>query len=126
MKVRRGLFRIWVVGSAIWILVAAFFLTTLIARPYQLSFGEVLALPMMFLGLPLIAFLLGEGTLWIVSGFRTSEAQGTSGRPALLALGLLVLIGALGVAGVTLKAHDDLEMQKARPAGWTPPPGMAS
>jgi hypothetical protein len=81
MRIERGLFRIWVVCSAVWI---AYWLWWLAGgcRNYpigtmchgwllrELDLGEYVQLAGFVIGPPVAVFAVGLGVLWAVRGFR--------------------------------------------------------
>jgi hypothetical protein len=73
MNARRGLEHLWIVASALWVLIVAIYIGSLVLRPYVLSEGELMSLPAFFLGPPVLLILVGEGAAWVVSGFRSSD-----------------------------------------------------
>jgi hypothetical protein len=80
MNVRRGLFRIWAIASAMWVAACLWlrhdydyscFLRSSPWCDYWEPYYYVQAAATM-IGPPVIALLLGWATLWIVAGFRAN------------------------------------------------------
>ncbi len=86
---RRGLFRLWIAASFVWLVIAGAFLQEDIRREVSVLMTTELQPPPAFLGAPwekyelivfasgvlllppLFAFALGWAGLWIVKGFRS-------------------------------------------------------
>jgi hypothetical protein len=102
MNLRRGLIRVWAVASGLWVLGLAFDVLTMMLRPYRFSAGEMIALPAIFLGPPMVVLSLGEGAAWAWDGFRTREAGGShySAIRLIWPISLTLLLLALGAGGV--------------------------
>jgi hypothetical protein len=88
INLRRGLFRIWILISSIWIIYcltvylygchsgyACFFFSLGSRSPIYFDIGTWL------IGIPALAFVIGLVACWIIDGFRRSSPQG-SGEPA--------------------------------------------
>jgi hypothetical protein len=67
---RRGLFRIWVVFSAAWIMGWTIYLIIFGLQGGFRQFGQVLAVPVTLFGPPIATLLLGLGVRWALQGFR--------------------------------------------------------
>lgn len=102
MNMRRGLFRVWLVLSAAWIVIATAILVddfnpaTFYLGPYPI--------PLMLLGPPAILVLAAALTVWIVDGFRSphhpfdpSLRSGTILSIAALAGAILFLVAGIAV-----------------------------
>ncbi len=80
---RRGLFRVWVLMSAAWIMGWTIYLM-LSAMAHALTKPEdFLAIPVVFLGPPVALLLCGLAAGWALRGFRSDAKteQSTSERP---------------------------------------------
>jgi len=67
---RRGLFRVWVVLSAAWIMGWTIYLIIFGLQGGLRQFGEILAVPVVLFGPPVALFLLGYGARWAIYGFK--------------------------------------------------------
>jgi len=70
---RRGFFRIWVLVSAAWIMAWAIYLAIYAIEQGFKSAGEILMIPILFLGPPAALFLFGLATAWAFRGFVVDE-----------------------------------------------------
>jgi hypothetical protein len=101
MNARRGLERLWIVATALWILVVAIYIGALVLRPYVLSEGELMILPALFFGPPMLLLLVGEGAAWVVTGFRSSGVPHLVPiRRLTVAAVVAVLVGTLAGFGI--------------------------
>jgi hypothetical protein len=81
---RRGLFRVWVLMSAAWIMGWTIYLM-LSAMAHALTKPEdFLAIPVVFFGPPIALLLCGLAAGWALRGFRSDAKaeESTSGRPS--------------------------------------------
>jgi hypothetical protein len=70
---RRGLFRLWVLVSAAWIMAwAIYFVLSAMTRALSTE-GDFLAIPVVFFGPPIALLLCGLATKWAIGGFRSDE-----------------------------------------------------
>jgi hypothetical protein len=71
MNLRRGLFRLWIVGSALFVLAVAFVNYDEIEDWAGLARATAIAL-----GIPLAVLALGSSLLWALSGFDAEREPG--------------------------------------------------
>lgn len=83
VNLRRGMFRIWVLLSAAWIMGWAIYLIMYGLRGGFAVTGEVLVVPVLLLGPPVALMLFGLGAAWAFRGFKVEEGEagGADGRP---------------------------------------------
>src|SRR5215470_18634348 len=72
---RRGFFRIWLLVSAAWIMGWAIYLALYAIQDGFKSTGEILMMPVLFLGPPVALFLFGVATAWAFRGFLVESDQ---------------------------------------------------
>src|SRR5438477_138594 len=79
---RQGLFRLWLLVSAAWIMGwAIYVILSVLAQAFKTA-GDYLAIPVVFFGPPIALLLSGLATGWAIRGFRSDESkQGTSPPP---------------------------------------------
>jgi hypothetical protein len=70
LNLRRGLFRVWVVMSAAWIMGWTIYLIIFGLRSGFQGFGEVLAVPVILFGPPVALLIFGVATRWALLGFK--------------------------------------------------------
>jgi hypothetical protein len=70
---RRGFFRVWLLVSAAWIMGWAIYLALYAIQGGFKSVGEILVMPILFLGPPLALFLFGLATAWAFRGFVVDD-----------------------------------------------------
>jgi len=71
LRWRRGLFRIWVVLSAAWIMSWIIYLTMEFVQR-DLSSGDLYTWPILLFGPPIALLIFGRGALWARHGFKAS------------------------------------------------------
>lgn len=67
---RRGLFRVWVVFSAAWIMAWSIYLIIFGLEGGFTTLGQVLALPVLLFGPPVALLLFGNAVRWALKGFE--------------------------------------------------------
>jgi hypothetical protein len=79
---RRGLFRLWLLVSAAWLMSwAIYFILSAMAQALN-TVGDFLAIPVVFFGPPIALLLCGLATGWAIRGFRADNpAQSTAPPP---------------------------------------------
>ena len=79
---RRGLFRLWLLVSAAWVMSwAIYFILSAIAQALN-TVGDFLAIPVVFFGPPIALLLCGMATRWAIRGFRAhKEPAGDAASP---------------------------------------------
>ena len=70
---RRGLFRVWLLVSAAWIMAWAIYLVLSGLANALNTAGDFLAIPVVFFGPPVALLLCGLATRWAISGFKPDE-----------------------------------------------------
>jgi hypothetical protein len=70
---RRGLFRLWVLTSAAWIMAWAIYLILSVMAQAFTWPGDFLAIPVVFFGPPIAVLLCGLAAAWAFRGFRSDE-----------------------------------------------------
>ena len=68
MNLRRGLFRLWVVGSSLFVLATVLFAWRAIETG-RMSLDDISGLAAFAVGVPLFVLALGASVLWALSGF---------------------------------------------------------
>jgi len=69
----RGLFRLWLLVSAAWIMAwAIYFVLSAMAQAFN-TVGDFLAIPVVFFGPPIALLLCSLATRWAIGGFRSDE-----------------------------------------------------
>jgi hypothetical protein len=81
VNLRRGMFRIWVLMSAAWIMGWVIYLIMYGLRGGFQVTGEVLVVPVLLLGPPVALMLFGLGAAWAFRGFKVDEGQADEDRP---------------------------------------------
>ena len=70
---RRGLFRLWLLVSAAWIMGwAIYVILSGLGQGFKTA-GDFLAIPVVFFGPPIALLLCGLATRWAFRGFRSDE-----------------------------------------------------
>ena len=69
---RRGLFRIWLLVSAGWIMSWAIYLI-MSALEGKIGTGELLEMPVLLFGPPVALLIFGTATGWAFRGFKVDE-----------------------------------------------------
>ena len=78
---RRGLFRLWLLVSAAWIMGwAIYVILSVLAQAFKTA-DEYLAIPVVFFGPPIALLLCGLATAWAIRGFRSDEKPEQSKGP---------------------------------------------
>ena len=67
---RRGLFRVWLLFSAAWLMGWSIYLIIFGLQVGFSRFREILALPVLLFGPPVALLLFGIATRWAFHGFR--------------------------------------------------------
>jgi hypothetical protein len=73
---RRGLFRIWILMSAAWIMGWVVYLALHAIQTGFRSTAEALSIPVLLFGPPIALFLFGLAAGWAFRGFRTDKPGG--------------------------------------------------
>ena len=81
VNLRRGMFRIWVLLSAAWIMGWAIYLIMYGLRGGFQVASEVLVVPVLLLGPPVALMLFGLGAAWAFRGFKVEETEADADRP---------------------------------------------
>ena len=70
---RRGLFRLWLLVSAAWIMGSAIYvILSALAQAFKTA-EDYLAIPVVFFGPPIALLLCGWATGWAIRGFTSDE-----------------------------------------------------
>src|ERR687887_1327336 len=80
---RRGLFRLWLLVSAAWLMSwTIYFILSAMAHALN-TVGDFLAIPVVFFGPPIALLLCGIATGWAIRGFRSdaNSEQNTAPPP---------------------------------------------
>jgi hypothetical protein len=78
---RRGLFRLWLLVSAAWLMSwAIYFILSAMAQAFH-TIGDFLAIPVVFFGPPIALLLCGLATGWALRGFRTENSEQSAAPP---------------------------------------------
>lgn len=72
---RRGLFRVWVLLSAAWIMAWIIYLIMYALREGIKSPGDLLVIPVVLIGPPIALLLFGIAAGWAFRGFRVDDAK---------------------------------------------------
>ena len=72
---RRGMFRLWLLVSAAWIMGWAIYLILSVIAQAMTSPGDFLAIPIVFFGPPVALLLCGLAAAWAVRGFKSEQAE---------------------------------------------------
>ena len=67
---RRGMFRLWLLVSAAWIMGWAIYLILSAMAQALTTPEDFLAIPVVFLGPPIALFLCGMAAAWAIRGFK--------------------------------------------------------
>lgn len=71
---RRGLFRVWLVLSAAWIMGWIVYLTLYGVQGGFRTAGDFLSIPVLFFGPPIALLLFGLAAGWAFRGFKKDES----------------------------------------------------
>jgi hypothetical protein len=75
---RRGLFRVWLLMSAAWIMGWTIYSILHAMSDGFKTLGDFLSIPVVFFGPPIALLLLGLAAAWAFRGFKTdAESSGT-------------------------------------------------
>src|SRR5205085_1836970 len=78
---RRGLFRLWLLVSAAWLMSWAIYaILSGLAHSFKTP-EDFLAIPVVFFGPPIAVLLCGMATGWTIRGFKTEKNSGPSTAP---------------------------------------------
>jgi hypothetical protein len=85
---RRGLFRVWLLLSAAWVMAWIIYLIMYALREGMRSMGDLLVIPVVLIGPPVALLLFGMAAGWAFRGFRVDDPKddankGEEGRPGL-------------------------------------------
>jgi hypothetical protein len=69
---RRGMFRVWILVSAAWIMSWAIYLI-MSALEGKIGTGELLEMPVLLFGPPVALLIFGTATGWAFRGFKVDE-----------------------------------------------------
>ena len=72
---RRGMFRLWLLVSAAWIMGWAIYLTLSAIAQALTSPGDFLAIPVVFFGPPIALLLCGLAAAWAIRGFKSEQPE---------------------------------------------------
>jgi hypothetical protein len=72
---RRGMFRLWLLVSAAWIMGWAIYLILSVIAQAMTSPGDFLAIPIVFFGPPVALLLCGLAAAWAVRGFKSEQSE---------------------------------------------------
>jgi len=75
---RRGFFRLWVLGSASWIMGWLIYLLAFALRGGVRSLGDLLAIPILLFGPPVALFIFGLGAAWAFKGFTLDQGPSSN------------------------------------------------
>lgn len=67
---RRGLYRLWILVSAAWVLGWGVYLAIWAIRTGAREASDLFAIPVLMLGPPLALLVFGHATAWAFRGFR--------------------------------------------------------
>ncbi len=70
---RRGLFRLWLLLSAAWLMSWTIYLTMYGVRAGFDGAGELIAIPILLFGPPIALLLFGLAARWTFRGFRPDQ-----------------------------------------------------
>jgi len=77
---RRGLFRVWLLLSAAWIMAWIIYLIMYALREGIRSVGDVLVIPVVLIGPPIALLLFGIAAGWAFRGFRVEDPKADTGE----------------------------------------------
>jgi hypothetical protein len=77
---RRGLFRVWLLLSAAWVMAWIIYLIMYTLREGIRSVGDVLVIPVVLIGPPVAFLLFGIAAGWAFRGFRIDESQAEANK----------------------------------------------
>ena len=72
---RRGLFRLWLLVSAAWIMGWIVYLVLYGIQGGFQNTGEILSIPVLLIGPPVALFLFGMAAGWAFRGFKPDESS---------------------------------------------------
>jgi hypothetical protein len=76
----RGLLRLWILVSAVWIMGWAIYaILSVLAQSFK-TLEDYLAIPVVFFGPPIALLLCGLATAWAIRGFKLDEKPEQSPR----------------------------------------------
>ncbi len=75
---RRGLFRIWLLISAAWIMAWSIYLVMQYIQGGLRTSADFLVVPIVLLGPPVAVWLLGMAARWAFHGFVVEDSSSTS------------------------------------------------
>jgi hypothetical protein len=75
---RRGLFRVWLLLSAAWMMAWAIYLVMSAIRDGMQTAGDLLVIPVMLFGPPLALLAFGVAAGWAFRGFKTGDGTADS------------------------------------------------
>jgi hypothetical protein len=79
---RRGLFRLWLLVSAAWLMGwSIYFILSAMAQALN-TVGDFLAIPVVFFGPPIALLLCAFATGWAIRGFKADVTPAQSPAPA--------------------------------------------
>lgn len=78
---RRGLFRVWALVSAAWVMAWAIYLIMYAIRVGLKTAGDFLVIPVMLFGPPVALLAFGVAAGWAFRGFKTDDGTAEEGRP---------------------------------------------
>jgi hypothetical protein len=70
---RRGLFRVWLLLSAAWIMSWVIYLIVYGLQGGFRAVGDLLVIPVLLIGPPIALLIFGLATRWAFSGFKVDE-----------------------------------------------------
>jgi len=71
----RGMFRLWLLASAAWIMGWAIYLTLSAMAQALTTPGDFLAIPVVFFGPPIALLLCGLAAAWAIRGFKSEQPE---------------------------------------------------
>jgi len=72
---RRGLFRVWLLLSAAWVMAWIIYLIMYALREGMRSVGDLLVIPVVLIGPPVALLLFGIAAGWAFRGFRVDDTK---------------------------------------------------
>ena len=80
---QRGMFRLWLLVSAAWIMGWAIYLILSVIAQALTSLEDFLAIPIVFFGPPIALLLCGLAAAWAIRGLKSErpEQKATTKRP---------------------------------------------